>query len=102
MELHAEAVGSPSMRKAATGTAWVLAITSMPFPGFSDAVAMAHPHLCAGMDAVEERFRDEDVVQQRTSVLTHGAAHHLTACALGQQLGAVAYGQHGHAALEAR
>ena len=65
-----------------------------------DAVAVAHPDLGAGVDAGEERPGHVDVVQVRPAVLPHVAALHGGAGALGQQLGAVAHGQHGHAAFQ--
>ena len=69
--------------------------------GGEDAVAVAHPHLCARVDLRKKGLVHEDVVQQGAAIFARGAAAHLAAGALGQQLGPVAHAQHGHLALQA-
>jgi hypothetical protein len=65
--------------------------------GRGDAVPMAHPHLGACLDTVEE-VAVADGIEVRTSVFPHRAAFHGSTCPFGQQLRTITHTQHRHLA----
>ena len=59
-----------------------------------DGVAMAHPHLRASVEALEERIVEVDGLEVGTTVLTAIGLLDLSAKAVRDELGAVADAQH--------